>query len=94
MTKTLQAALVAIGQGPKQPYELYSAMFPAGRFNAQKDTGSSKGGPSRMECAVNFYLGKHARSLVVRERVYDRGRCVGQGAYVLTPQGREMVKGI
>ena len=55
--RTLQALRDA---GPRGlwHWELYQVMFPQGRFITDTDHGSAKGGPSRIQCAVNWHLGK------------------------------------
>ncbi len=90
----LRAALLALLDGDKMPHELYAPMFPSGRFNIDVDCGSSKGGPSRSECAVNWYLGKHARDLVRRRINEISGRAVSLGAYTLTAEGRTFARSL
>lgn len=51
--------------------KLYPIMFPNGRFNKERDYGSSKGGPSGVQCAVNWHLGKFGE--LVRRQRHDRG---------------------
>ncbi len=50
--------------GPQEPYKLYPVLFPTGRFNHDRDHGSSKGGPSKVEVAVHFYCGRNLRGIV------------------------------
>lgn len=38
--------------------DLYPKLFPRGKFNTQRDSGSVKGGPSRVQCAVTWTLAK------------------------------------
>lgn len=68
-------ALDEAGSGGLDHEDLYPILFPTGRFNTQVDRGSTKGGPSRVQCAVNWHLSK-LRPWVRRnmERLSYKGR--------------------
>jgi hypothetical protein len=70
--------------------ELYKRLFPVGRFNFEVDRGSSKGGPSRIQCAVNWHLGK-LRWLAQR-RLRRIGDDVYYGNWVIAAQGMVVLK--
>jgi len=71
MTITEMRVRAFLAEKPRFPYELYPVISPAGRFNTETDYGSTKGGPSRTEYAVNNYMGKLAKKGWVR-RYYAR----------------------
>lgn len=58
ITETQRRVLASLQGGGLFPHELYPIISPGGRFNTDVDTGSSKGGPSRMEYAANMYMGR------------------------------------
>jgi hypothetical protein len=80
--------------GPKLPYELYPIVSPTGRFNTDTDHGSSKGGPSRTEFAVNCFLGRmNARGWVFRYGYLDKlAPADKRGKWLLTPAGELLVE--
>lgn len=79
-----------LDNGPMEPYALYKHMFPTGTFITSKDTGSSKGGPSRTECAVNWHMGKLERLGGWVHRYPMNDRRYG-GRWKITEKGREML---
>src|SRR4051812_12246453 len=77
--RTLQAAYPE----PLWHEKLYPILFPKGRFNKDFDCGNAKGGPSRIQCAVNWHLAKLVP--LVRRDVRDSGH---PGGWLITAAGR------
>ncbi len=63
-------ALMILSESPLLPEDFYSKMWPDGKF-VDRDPGSSKGGPSRSQCAANWYLGR-LKPLVTRRDYRER----------------------
>lgn len=84
--RTLQALLDAYPEGMWHE-KLYPVMFPKGRFITAKDHGSTKGGPSRIQCAVNWHLGKFGN--LVRRREDKRGL---PREWTITTEGRKALR--
>lgn len=82
--RTLQA-LVEVWPKGMLHEKLYPIMFPKGRFNADVDHGSTKGGPSRIQYAVNVHMGKLGRF------VYRQTPREGFG-WAITSEGRKAIK--
>lgn len=57
-------ALRVLAAEPRHPEEMYSLLWPAGKY-AVRNVGPSRGGPSRGAVAVNWHLGQ-MRGLVER----------------------------
>lgn len=84
-------ALLALRDSPHYPDELYPIIFSCGRFNSVKDHGSSKGGPSKREYAVNMYMGRLAKKgLVSREPYLSHGNKLA-GQWYITGKGKQKI---
>lgn len=67
--------------------DLYPVMFPNGRFIDQRDSGSAKGGPSRVQCAVNWHLGRMGGLVEPEFRMIT-----GRRRWFITAEGRRALR--
>lgn len=75
-------------------HKLYPILFPNGRFNKDRDWGSSKGGPSRVQCAVNWHLGKLGNLAKRRDHADGFGWAItGEGRKALLMDRRKRDEG-
>ena len=58
MTEKQERALTVLSEGNLLPDDFYRRMWPEGRYSAGRDPGSMGGGPSRAQCAANWFLGR------------------------------------
>lgn len=89
MTPKRRRALEILLEGPLLPEEFYCRMWPTGRW-AERDPGSTKGGPSRTQCAANWFLGRMG-GLVQRTGYLDTKQ-PHPGKWRITPDGREALR--
>lgn len=94
MTATQTRVLKYLQNAPAFPDELYPIVSPSGRFNTQRDMGSSKGGPSKREYAVNNYMGKLQALGWVRRYAYLEHSAPEhlKGKWCITPPGRNALE--
>lgn len=83
MTATTARALDILKDGPLLPEDFYLQMWPQGKW-AQRDPGSSRGGPSRTQCAANWFLGRLEKQGLVSRQPYIGG----DGRWRLTAQAK------
>lgn len=87
LTEKQERALRILDNSPQFPGDFYILMWPDGKFVA-RDPGSTKGGPSRGECATNWFLGRLG-NLVFRETL-PTSRFPGK--WRITSEGRAALK--
>jgi hypothetical protein len=80
-------ALTILHQSALLPEDFYVKMWPDGKF-IKRDPGSMGGGPSRAQCASNWYLGR-LKPLVTRR---DYAAPYNGGMWMLTEEGRTAVR--
>lgn len=87
-------ALRLLRENGLYPYEFYKLFWPNSPYTTgeRRDTGSSKGGPSKMEYAANNYLGKLQKLKLVYRFYYIRDgdnsrNLLFGGKWVLTQEG-------
>lgn len=94
MTVTQYRVLLTLIDAPQYPNDLYPVVSPRGRHNTDVDHGSSKGGPSRRECVVNWYLGKMQQTGWVHRYGYANTLVPGElrGKWMITDEGRRAME--
>ena len=90
LTVKERRALEILSLKPAYPGEFYLAMWPSGRY-ATRDPGSTKGGPSRTECASNWFLGRLARAGLVKRSSYHE-RVMNAGMWQITDRGKQLLE--